>query len=62
MGADVATVNRARFILETYQNSSSVEDALGVMMLAYKRMGLVELYDDTARVLALNFPTSRYLN
>ena len=62
MGADVATVNRARFILETYQNSSSVEDALGVMMLAYKRMGLVELYDDTFRVLELNFPESRYLN
>ena len=62
MGADVATVNRARFILETYQNSSSVEDALGVMMLAYKRMGLVELYDDTSRVLELNFPESRYLN
>jgi outer membrane protein assembly factor BamD len=62
MGADVAAVNRARFILETYQNSSSVEDALGVMMLAYKRMGLVELYDDTSRVLELNFPESRYLN
>ncbi|MHC8865446.1 outer membrane protein assembly factor BamD [Arenicellales bacterium IMCC57338] len=62
MGADVAAVNRARFILETYQNSSSVEDALGVMMLAYKRMGLVELYDDTSRLLELNFPESRYLN
>ena len=62
MGADVAAVNRARFILETYQNSSSVEDALGVMMLAYERMGLVELYDDTSRVLELNFPESRYLN
>jgi outer membrane protein assembly factor BamD len=62
LGADVAAINRARNVLETYQSSSAVEDALGIMMNAYARMGLADLRDDTARVLRLNFPDSRYLN
>ncbi|MGA1695546.1 MAG: outer membrane protein assembly factor BamD [Arenicellales bacterium] len=62
LGADVAAVNRARSVLETYPSSSAVEDALGIMMKAYARMGLADLRDDTARVLRLNFPESRYLN
>ena len=62
MGADVAAVNRARSVLETYRNSSAVEDALGVMVKAYARMGLSELHSDAVRVLKLNYPDSRYLN
>ena len=62
MGADVAAVNRARSVLETYQNSSAVEDALGVMVKAYARMGLDELHNDAVRVLKLNYPDSPYLN
>jgi outer membrane protein assembly factor BamD len=49
-------------VLETYQNSTAVEHALGVMVKAYKRMGLTELHDDTTRVLQLNYPKSKYLN
>jgi outer membrane protein assembly factor BamD len=62
LGANVAAVNRARSVLETYQNSTAVEHALGVMVKAYKRMGLTELHDDTTRVLQLNYPKSKYLN
>jgi outer membrane protein assembly factor BamD len=62
LGADVAAVNRARSVLETYRNSSAVEDALGVMVKAYARMGLSELHSDAVRVLKLNYPDSRYLN
>jgi len=62
MGADVAAVNRARSVLETYRNSSAVEDALGVMVKAYARMGLSELHNDAVRVLKLNYPDSQYLN
>ena len=62
MGADVAAVNRARSVLETYRNSSAVEDALGVMVKAYARMGLDELHHDAVRVLELNYPDSPYLN
>ena len=62
MGADVAAVNRAKYVLETYRNSSAIEDALGVMLKSYSRMGLTELRDDAERVLRLNFPDSRYLN
>ena len=62
MGADVAAVNRARSVLETYRNSSAVEDALGIMIRAYARMGLEDLHNDTLRVLKLNYPDSPYLN
>jgi outer membrane protein assembly factor BamD (BamD/ComL family) len=39
-----------------------VEDALGVMVKAYARMGLDELHNDAVRVLELNYPDSSYLN
>ncbi|HBP84885.1 MAG TPA: outer membrane protein assembly factor BamD, partial [Gammaproteobacteria bacterium] len=62
MGADVAAANRARSVLETYRTSSAVEDALGIMIKAYARMGLEELHSDALRVLKLNYPDSPYLN
>ena len=60
-GAHVAAVNRAKQVLETYQTSSAVEHALGVMIIAYRKMGLVEMRHDAERVLRLNYPDSRYL-
>ncbi|HEX7045492.1 MAG TPA: outer membrane protein assembly factor BamD [Burkholderiales bacterium] len=60
-GAYVAAVNRCKYALENYPNAPAVEDALGIQAKAYKLMGLTKLADDTARVLRLNFPESRYL-
>lgn len=60
-GAYVAAVNRSKRALETYPQTPSVEDALGILAMSYRRMGLEPLYDDTVRVLKLNFPGSRYL-
>ncbi|MDP6950089.1 MAG: outer membrane protein assembly factor BamD [Arenicellales bacterium] len=62
LGANVAAVNRARLVLETYRNSPAVEHALGIMIKAYARMGLVDLQADTLRVLTLNYPDSEHLN
>jgi outer membrane protein assembly factor BamD (BamD/ComL family) len=45
-------------VLENYQSTPSVEDALGIQALAYQRMGLTELMWDTVQVLELNFPNS----
>jgi outer membrane protein assembly factor BamD len=59
-GAYVAAVNRAKYALEHYPRASAVEDALGIQALAYKRLGLTKLADDTVRVLKKNFPESRY--
>ncbi len=60
-GAWVAVVNRAKYIIENYQNTPAVEDALGLMLTAYEQMGLQDLRSDTVRVLRINFPSSPYL-
>lgn len=59
--AYVATVNRCKYVLENFQNTPSTEDALGLMSLAYSKMGYAELMHDSQRVLKQNFPLSRYL-
>lgn len=59
--AYVATVNRCKYILENFQRTPSTEDALGIMSMAYAKMGYSKLMHDAERVLKLNFPKSRYL-
>lgn len=59
--AYVATVNRCKYVLENFQKTPSAEDALGIMSMAYSKMGYTRLMQDTMRVLKLNFPKSRYL-
>lgn len=60
--AYVAAVNRCKYVLENYQRTPAVEDALGIQAEAYRQMGLTNLAQDTLRVLSMNFPTSEYLN
>ena len=60
-GAYVAAVNRTKYTLENYQRTPATEDALGIQAMAYKKMRLTVLYDDTLRILTKNFPQSRYL-
>ncbi len=60
-GAYVAVVNRSKHVIENYQSTPAVEDALGMMAIAYREMGMMRLQDDTLRVLRLNYPESRYL-
>jgi len=59
--AYVATVNRCKTVLKKYQRSPVIEDALGLQLQAYTRMGLKELANDTLRLLQLNFPKSKYV-
>ena len=59
--AHVAAVNRARGVVENYSSTPAVEDALGIMMFSYTKMGLPELATDSRRVLELNYPKSDYL-
>ncbi|HUW97464.1 MAG TPA: outer membrane protein assembly factor BamD [Acidiferrobacter sp.] len=60
-GAYVATVSRCKLVVEHYPHTPAVADALGLMAMAYERMGMTDLSGDAARVLALNFPASPYL-
>jgi outer membrane protein assembly factor BamD len=61
-GAYVAAVNRTKYVLENYQRTPAVEDALGIQAQAYTKMGLNDLSHDSLRVLKKNFPNSQYLS
>lgn len=54
--AHIATVNRIKYMLEYYAGAKHTPDGLLLMIEAYRRLGNNKLADDTARVLALNFP------
>lgn len=54
--AYVAVVNRATYILENYQATPYVPDALGAMVEAYHELGLNDLAKDALQVLKLNYP------
>ncbi|MCP3867198.1 MAG: outer membrane protein assembly factor BamD [Gammaproteobacteria bacterium] len=53
-GAYVAAAKRAVTVVENYQRTPAVQDALEIMIVAYDKLGMEELYKDTVRVLALN--------
>ncbi|HAZ60687.1 MAG TPA: outer membrane protein assembly factor BamD [Gammaproteobacteria bacterium] len=55
-GAMVAAANRAKYVVENYQRTPAVPDALAVMAKAYKVLEMPELSDDALRVLELNHP------
>ena len=54
--AYIAALNRAKYVLEYYPNSTSVEEALVVQVSAYDNMGMEDLKQDGLRVLKTNYP------
>lgn len=61
-GAHVAAANRAKYVLENYQQAPALEEALAIMAQSYDKLGLDDLRDDALRVLKRNFPNSDYLS
>ena len=59
--AYVAANNRAQRVLQQYQNTRYVEEALAIMIFSYEKMGNTQLADDTRRVLQQHFANSPYL-
>jgi outer membrane protein assembly factor BamD len=59
--AFVAAINRCKYVIENYQRTPAIEDALGLQATIYARIGMPELAQDNLRVLQLNFPDSRYI-
>ncbi len=55
-GAYVAAANRAKYVVEHYQQTPAVADALAILAESYTNMGIQELAADTLRVLELNYP------
>ena len=60
-GAYVAAANRAQDVVSMYRQTPATEEALNLMVIAYDKLGLVELRDDALRVLERTFPQSRFL-
>jgi outer membrane protein assembly factor BamD len=60
-GAYVAAANRAQQAVQEFQQSPSTEEALFIMTRSYDKLGLMQLRDDSERVLRQNFPQSPYL-
>ena len=54
--AFVAAANRGEYVIENFQRTPSVPDALVVMTRAYRILGVDDLADDAFRVLKLNYP------
>ncbi len=55
-GAYVAAANRARYVVENYQQTPAMPEALALMAKSYKILELDDLSNDALRVLELNFP------
>lgn len=53
-GAYLAAAKRAGGVIENYQRTPAIQDALTIMIDAYTRLGMNDLAEDTRRVLALN--------
>ncbi len=60
-GAFTASANRAKYIVENYQQAEQIPDALAMMAMSYEALGLPDLAADTKRVLELNAPDHPYL-
>ena len=54
--AYLASLNRAKYVIETYPDSIHQEEALMIMIVSYENLGINDLAEDTKRVLDLNFP------
>ncbi len=59
--AYIATIQRAQIVVRDFQTSPATEDALILMAKSYQALEMPDLQADTERVLALNFPDSKYL-
>ena len=55
-GAHLAAANRAKYVVENYQGTRSIPDALALMTTSYRKLGMKELANDALRVLELNHP------
>lgn len=60
--AYVAAINRARFLIARYPQSPYLEQALGILLIGYDQLALVQQEAETRSVLEVNFPHSPYLH
>ena len=55
-GAYVAAANRAKYVLEHYEKSPSIKNAVEALVISYDRLKLTKLKTGAERVLKKNYP------
>ena len=55
-GSYIAALNRGKYVVENYQRTPAMPDALVIVTKAYKILELDDLAEDTLRVLETNYP------
>lgn len=61
-GAYVAATNRARYVVENFDRTPAMAEALAILYKAYRELGLEDLATDSLRVLAHNYPDYQELD
>lgn len=61
-GAPIAAVNRAKFVLESFQDTPSVANALALMVESYKKLDEADLAKQSQAMLSANYPNHSYLS
>lgn len=59
--AYVAAISRSKYVIESFQKTAAVPDALAVMIEAYTQLGEKELASSSSLVLQTNYPNHSYL-
>jgi len=58
--AYIAALNRAKYVLENYNQSIHQEEALVISISAYDYLDINDLKNDTIRILEMNYPNSEF--
>jgi outer membrane protein assembly factor BamD len=56
IGSHIAAINRAKFIVENYPNSSSIPDGLHLMAYNYDAINAPKLSSDVSKILSSSYP------
>lgn len=52
----LAAANRARYAVEQFEGSPAVAESLEIMVIAYERLGMTDVAENTRQVLAASYP------
>ncbi len=61
-GAYVAAINRAQTAVHDFDGAPVLDEALAILAFSYDKLGMKKESEDAHRVLAGNFPNSKYLS
>ena len=61
-GAYIAAINRAQSAISDYRDVPALEEATFILYKSYDALGMIELRDDTRRIMEKTYPQSQFLS